>query len=286
MSSARLAPELPVDVLDTLVAPLAPIGLEELVAAASLLTRVDRKYVVAVADLPLVLGAVPGGSRVLDIDGRRAFGYRSTYLDTPGLRSYFDAGRRRRRRFKVRTRRYLDSGTSWLEVKTRSGRDVTVKTRIAHPEVTEDAGLTPAGLTFVDAELAAGRIRHARAAVLAPVLTTSYDRTTLYLPESASRATIDVDLGWTTPAVLGGRDLERPGLAIVETKTGSTPSALDHVLWRHGHRPVCTSKFGVGMAALVPTLPDLKWHRTLRRDLAVARPTPSTLSRPHPGVTP
>ncbi|HYF73565.1 MAG TPA: polyphosphate polymerase domain-containing protein [Nocardioides sp.] len=274
MTGVRLAPELPADVLDSLVAPLPPIGLDELVAVASLLTRVDRKYVVSVADLPRVLGAVPDSTRVLEIAGRRAFGYRSTYLDTPGLRSYFDAGRRRRRRFKVRTRRYLDSDTSWLEVKTRAGRDVTVKNRIAHPEVSEDAGLTAEGLAFVDAELAAGRIRHVRAVSLAPALTTSYDRATLYLPESASRATIDVGLGWTTSDALGGRDLERPGLAIVETKTGSTPSALDHVLWGCGHRPVCTSKFGAGMAALVPGLPDLKWHRTLRRDLAVARPRP------------
>lgn len=268
MSTAAL--ETPADVVDVLVAPLPGIGLDELVAEAALLTRVDRKYVVPVVDLPALLATAPAGTRVLDIDGRRRFGYRSTYLDTPALRTYFDAGRRRRRRFKVRTRRYLDSETSWLEVKTRSGRDVTVKTRIPHPEVTEEAGLTAAGLAFVDAELAAGHLRGTRAASLAPVLTTSYDRTTLYLPESLSRATVDVGLGWTTSTALGGRDLERPRLAIVETKTGSTPSAVDHLLWAGGHRPVCTSKFGAGMAALVPGLPDLKWHRVLRRDLAAA----------------
>lgn len=253
------------------VEPLAGIGLDELVAEAALLTRVDRKYVVPRADVPRLLDAVPGSTRVLDIDGRRTFGYRSTYLDTADLASFHLAGRRRRRRFKVRTRAYLDAGTSWLEVKTRAGRDVTLKTRIKHPELAH-GHLDATGQAFVDAQLALGGVRRVTAAELSPVLVTSYQRTTLYLPESRSRATIDVDLGWSTLARFAERDLDRPGLAIVETKTGSTPSALDRLLWTLGHRPTCVSKFGVGMAALVPGLPDLKWHRVLRHDLAVPRP--------------
>jgi hypothetical protein len=253
------------------VEPLDGIGLDELVAEAALLTRVDRKYVVPRAALPALLASVPTSTRVLEIAGQRAFGYRSTYLDTDDLASFHLAGRRRRRRFKVRTRAYLDSGSSWLEVKTRTARDTTLKTRIEHPEVSHGR-LGATGAAFVDAQLATGGVRRVRAAELTPVLTTSYRRTTLYLPESRSRATIDVDLGWTTLAPYAGRDLDRPRLAIVETKTGSTPSALDRLLWTHGHRPTCVSKFGVGLAALVPGLPDLKWHRVLRQDLAVPRP--------------
>lgn len=264
------APWTPADTVDSALAPLPGIGLDELVEKAALLARVDRKYVLPLADVAAVLGAVPTSTRVLDIGGRRTFGYRSTYLDTPDLTSYHLAGRRRRRRFKVRTRRYLDSGGTWLEVKTRAGRDLTVKTRIEHSEVTTGR-LDPGAATFVDAQLDAAHLR-AQAAELTPVLVTSYRRSTLFLPGSSSRATVDVDLGWTSLSAYGGRDLDRPRLAIVETKTGSTPSALDRVLWAHGHRPTCISKYGVGMAALVPGLPDLKWHRVLRRDLAVPHP--------------
>ncbi|MGB0099595.1 MAG: polyphosphate polymerase domain-containing protein [Nocardioides sp.] len=247
---------------------LAGIGLDELVAEAALLARVDRKYVVPRTDLPAVLAAVPASTRMLEIEGRREFGYRSTYLDTADLASYHLAGRSHRRRFKVRTRAYLDSGSSWLEVKTRGARGVTLKTRIEHPEIRADR-LGPVGATFVDDALASGGARRVAAVDLAPVLSTGYRRSTLYLPESRSRATIDVDLGWSTHAPLAERDLDRPGVAIVETKTGSTPSALDRLLWRLGHRPSSISKFGVGMAALVPGLPDLKWHRVLRRTLSV-----------------
>jgi len=233
-----------------------------------LLTRVDRKYVVPRATLAALVASVPTSTRVLEIAGARAFGYRSTYLDTGDLDSYFRAGRRRRRRFKVRTRAYLDTGTCWLEVKTRAGRGVTVKQRVAHPDA-ELAGLTADGREFVDQELAARRIRGVSAAAMRPVLVTAYQRTTLFLPESASRATVDVDLGWTALGRPGHRDLDRPALAVVETKTGSTPSALDRLLWAHGARPVRISTYGVGMAALHTDLPDLKWHRVLRRDLDI-----------------
>lgn len=247
----------------TSVDQLAPIGLAELVERAELLTRVDRKYLLPIGHLAALLGGLPATTHVLDIGGRRRFGYRSTYLDTPDHHSYLVAGRGHRQRWKVRSRTYLDTGDSWLEVKTRTGRGHNLKQRIPHPDAEVNDGLTLDGRRFVS-----GIVGH-RTEALQPVLVTAYQRTTLFLPQSTSRVTIDVDLGWTSLA--SGRDLDRPSLAIVETKTGSTPSEMDHLLWRHGHRPIRISKYGVGMAALHPDLPRLKWHRTLHQHLGVQR---------------
>ncbi|PUA81261.1 polyphosphate polymerase domain-containing protein [Nocardioides currus] len=260
---------------------LAPIGLAELVERASLLERVDRKYVVPRALLPDLLAAAPTGTRVLELDGRRTHGYRSVYLDTPDLASYRVAGQRRRRRWKVRSRAYLDSGGSWLEVKTRSAREVTTKVRMPHPDL-EAAALDDAGASFVDASLAGARVDGVRARDLRPVLATSYDRATLLLPGTRpTRVTVDTELGWTWLAAHDGptsRDLDRPALAIVETKGGSTPSSMDRLLWARGHRPVSISKYGVGVAAL-HDVPRLKWHRVLARDLGV-----SAAPYPHEGI--
>ncbi|GAA1547826.1 polyphosphate polymerase domain-containing protein [Nocardioides humi] len=243
---------------------LAPIGLEELVERAELLTRVDRKYVLPVPEAELLVQRAPGGARILEIDGRRAFGYRSTYLDTPDHRSFLVAGRAHRRRWKVRTRSYLDTGGDWLEVKTRTARGQSLKQRIEHPDAQLVGGLDSEGIAFVAGIVGADVARRLR-----PVLVTGYQRSTLFLPSSASRVTIDVDLGWT--ALGPQRELDRPSLAIVETKTGSTPSEVDRLLWRAGHRPTRISKYGVGMAALHPDLPRLKWHRVLDAHLDVPR---------------
>lgn len=245
---------------------LAPIGLDEIVERAALLHRVDRKYVLARRDLPALLAELPADTRALQIGDRRTFGYRSVYLDTPDLVSFRMSGQKRRRRFKVRTRCYLDTGTSWLEVKTRGARRVTVKQRIEHPDA-EAAGLAVEGQKFVTHALADARVAPLDALTLRPTLVTSYARTTLFLPGSHSRATIDTELGWTSLGAAGG-DLDRPGIAIVETKTGATPSAVDRLLWRRGHRPVSISKYGVGVAALHDVHP-LKWRRTLHRDLGL-----------------
>lgn len=244
------------------------ISLEELIEQAELLTRVDRKYVVPAAEVGILMDALAGCARILEVDEGREFGYRSTYFDTPQRDSFLSAGRSQRRRWKVRTRTYLDSGSSWLEVKTRSARDQTMKQRIEHPDAHHLVdGLTPAGRSFVAPLLGPGV-----AASVEPVLDTVYRRTTLFLPASSSRATIDVHLRWTS--LIDGTELERPAVAVIETKTGSTPSAVDRLMWSHRHRPVRISKFGVGMAALDPQLPRLKWHRAMARHLGLTTNTP------------
>ncbi len=242
---------------------LTPIGLDDLNARASLQTRVDRKYVVPVAQLGTVLADLGGSTMALEIDGSRASRYASMYFDTTSLSSYLAAAQPRRRRFKIRTRSYLDSALCYLEVKTRGGRSLTIKDRIEHPAADPDR-LTGEGLEYIDSALADSGIDTVDATALRATMKTSYTRTTLFLPHPESRATVDLDLEWTN---IDGSGIRTPGLAIVETKSGSTPSAVDHILWRHGHRPANISKYGIGMAAMRPDLPQNKWRRVLDRHL-------------------
>jgi hypothetical protein len=241
-------------------AVLEPIMLAELIERAALQTRIDRKYLVPLATAEQVVAGLAGQARVLEIGGRRDFGYTSLYFDTPDLASYHLSARGRRRRFKVRRRSYLDTGQSFLEVKTRGGRGSTVKERTPDDDGGR-SGLDPAARAFVDAALDRAGVTPV-AARLHPVLATSYQRTTLHLAGSESRVTVDTDLAWTVPR---GPQLDLPGLAIVETKSSATPSAADRWLWRQGMRPSRVSKYGTGLAALHDHLPANKWHLVLRR---------------------
>jgi len=252
---------------------LSPITLEDLLVNASLQTRVDRKYVLPRAALEPVLEDLDRDTRVLDIDGVRAFGYESIYFDTPGHDSYLMAARKRRHRFKIRTRSYLDSAECYLEVKTRGGRSLTVKDRLEY-SIHDRAQLTTEGREYTDSVLGESGIVGAEQFDLAPVLTTRYRRSTLYIPASQSRATIDLSLNWSDDHA----ELDLPELAVVETKSGSTPSAVDRLLWSHGHRPASLSKFGTGRAALRPDLPSNKWNRILTRYFA--QPPPAALPTP------
>lgn len=243
---------------------LPPVGLEELNSEAALQTRVDRKYVVPAGLARQLLDSFRTDVRVLEMDGSRSFAYDSVYFDTAALDSYLLAAHGRRRRYKIRTRTYVDSAVSFLEVKTEGAREATVKERIPY-ELADRARLTPEGLDYVRETLTAsvGAMPSGR---LAPVLETRYNRTTLFLPESGSRATIDTDVTWQRPA---GRAWVLDDAVILETKSGSTAGPLDRHLWAHGVRPSRISKFATGMAALCPDLPANRWNRTLRRSLSL-----------------
>ncbi|MGY1840643.1 MULTISPECIES: polyphosphate polymerase domain-containing protein [unclassified Modestobacter] len=250
------------------VARLPTVGLEELVARAALQTRIDRKYVLPLAGADQFLADLARTEevRVLEMAGLRAFGYESLYLDTPELTGYHLAARGRRRRFKVRRRTYLDTGTAFLEVKTRGPRGTTVKERIPATGDRQSAS------AFVDDVLQRAGLGTVRSDELRPVLRTAYRRTTLHLPATDGRVTVDTDLMWSLP---GGPVAELVGVALVETKSGSAPSAADRRLWRSGQRPSRISKYGTGLAALRGDLPDNKWCPVLRRHFSLLTPCSS-----------
>lgn len=247
-----------------------PVSLDELNAAASLQIRIDRKYVVGELQAAEILRSLPGPVRVLETLGMRAFAYESVYFDTPALDSYFLAAHGRRRRYKIRTRTYVDSSLCFLEVKTEGARAATVKERIPY-QLGDSHRITPGGLANVT-EILQAAVGSAPTGPLSPVIETAYDRITLFLPSSRSRATVDLGVTWRHP---GGTPRVLAGALILETKSGAAASALDRHLWAHGIRPTRISKFATGMAALDPALPANRWHRTLSRHLTLQPQTAS-----------
>ncbi|WP_454149681.1 polyphosphate polymerase domain-containing protein [Microbacterium lacticum] len=257
------------------IGALPPVSLEELTADAALLTRVDRKYVVPLdtaAELMASLGRLDEAPRVLEIDGSRELSYRSVYFDTPDLLSFRLAAHGRRRRFKLRTRSYLDTGSIYLELKTRGARGLTQKERDAYDPRSPDE-LTTDARGDVAVALDAIGIRADRADELEARLHTVYRRSTLMWPGSpraaASRATIDLDLEWIDAS---GAGFALPRFAIVETKSPRTAGPLDRALWRAGHRPQRVSKYATGMAALRGDLPHNRWTRVLSGPFSSADP--------------
>lgn len=242
------------------------VSLDEIVSEAALMTRVDRKYAIPRAALDDILTDIDPATRVLEIDGARRFAYASVYFDTPDLASYHGAAQPRRRRFKVRTRSYVDTGGRFLEIKLRGARGVTAKARTAHDD--RLSSLPPEGIDAVRAAFDGALIDPSLADELRPTLTSRYRRTTLLAADATARVTVDTDLTWHDHA---GGDLDLPELAIIETKSGAQPSETDRVLWRAGFRPQSMSKYATGMAALRPSLPHNRWKRIIDRSFT---PTP------------
>lgn len=243
------------DVVHAAVAGAALVSLAEVEQHAALQKRVDRKYALDVATAAEVIPRLMARSAVMGISGRRSFWYRSVYFDTADHESYRRAATKRRLRWKVRTRSYVETGASYLEVKRRGTRGVTEKVRVALPPGARTVALDEIGRSFVDGVLD----RPGLGAGLAPVCTTVYQRTTLVDLDSTTRATIDTSLTLDTAVA--------PGLVIVETKSPGGLSWFDHMLMAAGARPEPVSKFGLAMAVAHPELPANRWNRLLRTHL-------------------
>jgi hypothetical protein len=272
-----------VDALTSVTDAMRTVGLEQVVATADLQTRVDRKYLLP-ADVFERFATLMGERfAVLEMQGLRLFRYESVYFDTGTLAAYRQHAHDRRRRFKVRTRTYLDSGECVLEVKTRGGRGETVKSR--HPYECDDrARLTEPARGFVSKLIADScTVRQLEA-----VMTTTYRRATLVDRFGGSRLTCDVGLSFTSSSgeVDDGARVRCSGpgdMVLVESKTVGAVATADSLLWRLGQRPVSLSKYCIGMALVRPDLPANRWNRELRRyfgwvpEPAVDRAGPGTV---------
>lgn len=244
----------PVDAVADRVRSLRPIGLADLVAEADLQTRVDRKYLLDAGEVVRLLEAAPQRLRVLEVDGLRTFDYESTYFDTPGLRQYHRHAYGRRRRSKIRTRHYRDSGDCMIEVKVAESGGRSRKVRAPYPAGYADR------LTERARELLAAELRPEELDDLQPVLRTLYRRTTLLDSEAGCRITVDRGLVSTAP---DRRHCWPDELAVVEIKSAGHRTDWDRHCWAAGHRPSSVSKYCLAAATLCPGLPANRWARVL-----------------------
>jgi hypothetical protein len=241
----------------TLADAFPPAALHEL---AELQDRVDVKYVISFERFAALAEQLRGTHSVLEIDGRRAFHYRSTYFDTEELTAFRAHVQQRRRRFKCRSREYVDSGLCTFEVKLKGLRGRTVKFRMAYDRTLRDELSEPALAFLHDClERSYGR---PPAGVLRPALAVAYTRVTLVGP--GERLTCDFDLAFSAPDGTSGR--LAPGMAIVETKSERGSAVADRALRTLGARPErACSKYCLGIGWTRPSVKSNPLRPLLRR---------------------
>lgn len=264
-----MAAEHPASIDAALLGRLHAVDLPTLEAAAALQHRLDTKYVVPEATIGDLVGSLDDGWRILEIDGARAFAYRSMYLDDHTRTSYVDHIKGRRRRFKVRIRQYGTDTADMLEVKLKTGRGLTDKHRTARPNPASST-LTADEQRWVD-DVLVDTAPPGTAARLAPSITIHYSRVTLWHVPSDERMTIDLG----TRASLDDRSVVLvAGGAIVEVKSSAVRGVATDMLLKRNHRPATFSKYCVGLASLQPHLDGrmaAEARRQVRRQVSPTR---------------
>ena len=168
-------------------AQLPPITLEEM-SGIKLMNRTDTKFVATLGQLLAFLSAVKGKYYIQEIDGKRIARYHTTYLDTEDYQMYRMHHCGRTTREKVRVRTYLDSDTTYFEIKNKNNHGRTKKKRIqvqSHTALEKDHdAISP----FM------GKYAWYSIEELSPAIENWFSRITLVNYEKSERLTIDFDL--------------------------------------------------------------------------------------------
>ncbi len=225
---------------------MAPITLAEM-DSIKLMNRIDTKYVTNEATLERVLeAAAAAGYRVLVSDGGRISPYDSVYYDTADLTMFYLHHNRRLVRQKVRTRSYVASGDTFLEIKRKNNHGRTSKKRIGIPCANMmDFGAIPEACEYL--------ARHSwfQASDLSPSAQTAFSRITLVNPALTERLTIDTRLRFRNYRTGHATDLQ--DAVIIELKQdGRAVSQMKHILLDLRVKPLRVSKYCIAITLTDP----------------------------------
>ena len=222
-------------------------------AAAGLMNRVDTKFVAPAALLPQLLEAMRPLFRIQLAADSRIARYATQYFDTPELDFYLMHQNGKLNLRKIRIRSYLDTCSSFLEIKDKDNRGRANKRRVpatlSRTTTAGDWGEEERRFLEQSAGLAPTR--------LVAALENRFRRMTFVNAQATERITIDTDLAFLNPLTGKASGLEK--LMILELKQNSRQrSDFGDILRRLRIRPCAFSKYCIGS---VLTNPGVKYNR-------------------------
>jgi hypothetical protein len=224
------------------IASFKPISLKDMDAVA-LMKRTDTKYLASKQGVLAVLKALVNDYSVLQIGENRMFQYRTVYFDTEDRKMLYEHLRGKLNRVKVRAREYVGTTSRFLEVKLKTNKGKTVKSRI--PKISDRRTIEGKEAEFLDS-------CSLKAEDLLPVIEIRFERVTLVSLEHNERITFDFQLTFE------GEKKATPlnDLVIVEMKRDAHSAArtpIMRALKSQRIYPSSMSKYCLGMILMEET---------------------------------
>ncbi len=226
------------DFLNNLEA-LEPISLEEM-QNVKLLDRTDTKFTFHINKLPEILTIASSHYRILVIDGKRYARYETRYFDTSDYEMFIKHHNGKLNRNKVRFRTYIDSGLHYFEVKFKTNKGRTIKSRVK---------LETNDFTFIEkAEQLLIRKTNYESKQLSEAIRIYYNRITLVSKNMTERLTIDFNLSYQKNEEIKAY----PEMVIAEVKQDKTANSYFVKLMNdYRIKDISMSKYCLGIASLV-----------------------------------
>ena len=213
------------------------IGLSEM-DSVKLMSRKEIKYVLSGSDLELLLNKLEDEYYIVEIKDKKIIPYKTRYYDLPEFNLYTVHQNGKLNRFKVRSRTYALTGTTFIEYKFKTNKKRTIKDRI---EIDEDYKFSDC-YDFLNSRLPF------EPSQLEEKMQINYNRITLVDKKFSARVTIDTNLKFRNTYVESSFD----NLSIIEIKkeVNGKPAAVERVLKEMGLHPFSISKYCLGISQL------------------------------------
>ncbi len=224
--------------LSQVLSRFEPISLEQM-DNVRLLDRTDTKFVFRIEQLPFFLEQISNDYRVLEVTSARISRYETLYFDTEDFQLYLKHQNGKLNRYKIRFRKYVESGLNFFEIKFKNNKGRTIKERIRRNDIEYNLE---------------GEIRHLinektplDPRLLIPRLWVNYSRITLVNKISRERLTIDINLNFKNNA----SNKNFNSIVIAEIKQEkSSPSPFLKIMKQHHIREGSISKYCLGVISL------------------------------------
>lgn len=228
--------------ISNLLEQLEPITLDQM-KDIRLMNRTDTKFVTNKEHLAELLRLAQGKYYAQFHAGSKIAAYRTIYWDTDGHRFFNDHHNGRSPRQKVRVRTYMDSGDTFLEVKTKNNHGRTKKKRISVPGQGQ--------LQDAD-EFLLERVQLKHTDICATV-ENNFHRITLVNYGKTERLTIDFDIQFHNHET--SSEAQTGQLVIIELKRdGNVYSPVLDILRQLRIKPSGFSKYCIGSVITNPSL--------------------------------
>ncbi len=214
------------------------ISLEEM-NVVKLLDRVDTKFTFHIDKLNEILSIISNDYKILTINNLRFARYETRYYDTPAYEMYTKHHNGKLNRKKVRFRTYMDTNIHYFEVKNKTNKGRTIKTRLRREmndyNITDNAkALLETKTQYLTEELQ-------------EAIRIFYKRITLVSKNMTERLTIDFEMRY----VLNEKEKEYPNLVIAELKQDKSSKSHFAVLMNTLKiKDISMSKYCLGVASL------------------------------------
>lgn len=246
-----------VDPFKQLIASFNSISLAEM-DAVTLMNRVDTKYIINNSQLSDLLNMALKHYRIVEINEKRVIPYSTIYFDTDTTEMYLMHHNGKLNRSKVRMRSYIDSGISFLEVKSKNNKGRTTKNRIG---ITNEQF---AMMTIKENEKTFLKDMDVQPGLLVPQIQNNFRRITLVDNMMTERVTLDTRLSFKN--VSTGLSKKVEDLVIIEMKQdGAAASHFREYLRAIRINSGSMSKYCMGMMLVNPDLKSNGFKNKLRK---------------------